>query len=500
MDSKVSLGAWSWDVTTGEEFRVGAGLSDPYSLIWCAVEYFESSATILRLLLQHHLHVNVTHNGRTLLHHAILCNNPTAVSVLLDSGADVEFPVKTNGKVEFRSIHMAARFGSSEILNILIDFGCEIDSRTDSGETAVMLCAKYQKENCLRPLVMAGADLLLVNFSGDSAVSIAASEQWSAEFQRIVMEVISASKTPIFSPLMFASLCGDVPSLQVLLASLPSTRVDEQDENGYSAVMIAAKEGHVDAFRFLVFAGANMKLRNKFGETAMTISLSNTKKDLFENVILKYASEKGMESSPSFNALHCASRRGDIEVVRLLTAKGYDVNILDENDYTPLMLAAREGHDEMCSLLISRGARCDIKTSRGETALSLARTNKNKSSSSSEVVLDELSRVLVLRGCNLRKHTKGGRGSPHGKMLRMVDGKLRWGSSSKRNVVCKEVEVGASLPFRRCRRRKGDDYDPGTFRVVTTKNKEVHFVCEGGIENAELWVRGIRLLTRIVGK
>jgi hypothetical protein len=31
---------------------------------------------------------------------------------------------------------------------------------------------------------------------------------------------------------------------------------------------------------------------------------------------------------------------------------------------------------------------------------------------------------------------------------------------------------------------------------VTATGREVHFVCQGGEEAAELWVRGIRALTR----
>ncbi|PQM40112.1 ankyrin-3 [Prunus yedoensis var. nudiflora] len=45
-------------------------------------------------------------------------------------------------------------------------------------------------------------------------------------------------------------------------------------------------------------------------------------------------------------------------------------------------------------------------------------------------------------------------------------------------------------------RSKSDADEAGVFRVVTTKNKEVHFVCEGGVETAELWVRGIKLVTK----
>ena len=75
-------------------------------------------------------------------------------------------------------------------------------------------------------------------------------------------------------------------------------------------------------------------------------------------------------------------------------------------------------------------------------------------------------------------------------------GILRWGKSNKRNVICKGVEVGPSDAFRWHRRRKFDADEPGMFHVVTTDNKVVHFVCDGGVEMAEFWVRGIKLVTQ----
>ncbi|KAG1331326.1 ankyrin-3-like [Cocos nucifera] len=499
-ETKVRLGAWSWDTATGEEFRVGAGLADPYSVAWCAVEYFESTGTILRMLLQHY-GPNTLYFGRTLLHHAILCANPHAVHILLASGANCEFPVKTSRKNEFRPIHMAARLGHASILHILIDKGCDLNSRTDSGETALMLCAQYKHDDCLKVLVSAGADLGLVSSAGASAALVAASNRWRIGFQRAVLDVIRSGKLPqssdssIFSPMMFASRLGDVEALETLLMQ-PEVNIDEQDENGFSPVMVAAKGGHVDAFRFLVFAGADVKLRNKAGETAVMLSQSNSNSDLFEQVMLEFALEKG--NAGGFYALHCAARRGDLAAVRLLTARGCDVNMPDGDGYTPLMLAAREGHGMLCELLIASGARCDIKTHRGETAISLARANAKFGNEAESVILDELARILVLEGRCVMKHTKCGKGSPHRKALRMVGaaGVLRWGKSSRRNVVCREAEVGGSSAFQRKRKRKGDAYEPGLFRVVTTKGREVHFVCEGGKEMAELWVRGIKLVTK----
>ncbi|CAK9137323.1 unnamed protein product [Ilex paraguariensis] len=506
-DTKVRLGAWSWDTATGEEFRVGAGLSEPYSITWCAVEYFEASGTILRLLLQH-LSPNIPHLGRTIIHHAVLCGNARAVEVLLNSGADVELPIETTKGTEFRAMHMAARLNLAEVLQYIINAGCNLNSRTESGETALMICARFKCKECLKVLASAGANFGLVNLAGQSVISIAGLVWWTLGFQQAVLDVIRAGKVvqsssaKILSPLMFVTRVNDIEALEVLTKQ-PHINLDEQDENGFSAVMVAAAGGHVEAFRVLVYAEADVQLLNKYGDTAISLSEANQKSDAFEQVMLEYSLAKGKHDSGGFCALHRAARRGDLDSVCTLTRAGCDVNVLDCDGYTPLMLAARGGHRKICELLISCGARCEIQNARHETALFLAR--KNGVGNDAEcVILDELARRLVLGGAFVKKHTKKGKGTPHGKVLKMVGaaGVLRWGKSSKRNVICKGAEVGPSSAFRWNRRRKFDADEPGVFRVITTKTMEVHFVCEGGIEMAQLWVRGIRLVTQeaIFGK
>ncbi|PPS16180.1 hypothetical protein GOBAR_AA04399 [Gossypium barbadense] len=113
------------------------------------------------------------------------------------------------------------------------------------------------------------------------------------------------------------------------------------------------------------------------------------------------------------------------------------------------------------------------------------------------VILNELARALVVDGSQVKKHTRGDKGSPHSNLLRMMETRCipRWGKSSRRNVICKAAEVGPGKKFRWNRRRKFDVEESGMFHVVTTKNNEVHFVCDGGIQMAELWVRGILLVT-----
>ncbi|KAM7279966.1 hypothetical protein ACFE04_007100 [Oxalis oulophora] len=496
-DIQVQLGAWSWDTDTGEEFRVGAGLAEQYPVTWCAVEYFEITGSILTLLLQHHS-PNTPHLGRCLIHHAILCGNAGAVKLLLKCGANVEAPVEATQKINFRPIHMAARLNSSKILQCLIDSGCDLNSMTDSGNTGLMICTKYKHEEALRVLARGDADFGLVNSVGQSVSSIAGSNGWIIGFQKVVVDLIKTGKIPnssnlsVFSPLLFAAEAGDVEAMRILIGQ-KSINLDYQDDNGFSAVMVTAMKGHVEAFRLLVYAKADVMLCNKAGENAITLSKLNPCHNLFEKVMLEFALENGNGNAEGFYALHYAACHGDLDAIKLLTSNGYDVNLLDGDSYTPLMLAAREGHMNLCQLLISHGAHCDIKNTKGETALSLAKSDAVRS-----IILDELARNLVLQGTRVLKHTKGGKGSPHGKEVKMVGptGVLRWGKSRCRNVICREVEVGASLSFNRNRRKKGDVNDPGVFRIVTTRNKEVHFVCDGGVDIAKLWVRGIILVTK----
>lgn len=500
-DLKVQLGAWSWDTATGDECRVGAGLAEPYPIVWCAVEYFEASGAILHMLLKH-VSTSTTHFGRTLLHHAVLCGNTLAAKLLLKYGAHAEATIETTNKAKFRPIHIAARLGLSAVLQCLMDSGCDLNSKTKNGDTALMVCAKYRREECLKVLVRAGADVGLVNLAGQSVITVARSNQWYLCFQQAILEVIrnrnlpKSSNMSLFSPLMFVARAGDVRALQAVIAQ-GVVNLDTQDDRGYTALMVTSMEGHVEAFRVLVYAGADVKLSNKSGETAIQLSQLNQNREHFERVMLEFAIERGNCNAGEFYALHFAARQGDLGAVKLLSNRGYNVNASDGSGYTPLMLAAREGLTRVCELLISCGARCDISNAKGETALSLARKAGGLQNDTENVILDELARKLVLSGSRLLKHTKGGKGAPHMKLVKMVQaGVLQWGNSRMRNVICREAVLGPSLSFQAIRRKKGDGDVPGIFRVTTTKKKEFHFMCEGGFEMAELWVRGISLVTR----
>lgn len=67
-------------------------------------------------------------------------------------------------------------------------------------------------------------------------------------------------------------------------------------------------------------------------------------------------------------------KTGNIEKVKLLIAKGADVNAKNINWHiTPLMMAAEKGHTEIAMLLIEKGADVNARDKGGRTALKIAK-------------------------------------------------------------------------------------------------------------------------------
>ena len=73
------------------------------------------------------------------------------------------------------------------------------------------------------------------------------------------------------------------------------------------------------------------------------------------------------------DALFRATREGNTDLVKsLVSSPGPDVNARDERGSTPLLEAARYGHDDISRILIAAGADMKAKDKDGKTALMLA--------------------------------------------------------------------------------------------------------------------------------
>ena len=92
-------------------------------------------------------------------------------------------------------------------------------------------------------------------------------------------------------------------------------------------------------------------------------------------------------------ALHWAARSDDLEIVRLLIARGADVRATNRYGITPMWQAALNGNAQIIEALAAAGAPVDAALASGETPLLVAaRTGKVESV-----------RALVERGANVNR-------------------------------------------------------------------------------------------------
>uniref|UniRef100_J3LCK1 Uncharacterized protein n=1 Tax=Oryza brachyantha TaxID=4533 RepID=J3LCK1_ORYBR len=505
LDCLVQVSSWCWDAATGEELRVGACLVEKYNVIWCAVECYESSGEILKLLLDKAPWLLETpRKGRNLLCHAILCQNLNAVSVLLHAGANARFPIMTKLRHVSYPIHFAARLGYAPVLKQLMLDGAQINAQTSTGDTPLMISARSGHSDCFLELIKFGADLGMVNNAGDSAMMLGKKSSFRSAIVDILSRALSSgacittSDISVFSPLHYFA-ASDSPEALLMMLHYSAEDLNKLDGSGLTPVMVAAESGHADIFRLLVMAGADIAVTSAEGKTVMSIIRSRTPetRDFFEQMLLQASLASVITSQTSFRPPHYAARMGDVSSLLQLLKMGHDPNSQsqDEDGYTPLMHAAAAGKLGSCKALVSHGgADCGVGNGRNETALSVARNSGRSKKATEEWLLDHLqSRAHVLAGEELMKHTRGGRGSPPPPPP-MRSGVLTWGATRRRNVACREARAGPSAAF--ARNRKASIEAPARQLIIlveTVTGREIHFEASRA-SSVELWVRGINLV------
>src|SRR5689334_17597397 len=77
------------------------------------------------------------------------------------------------------------------------------------------------------------------------------------------------------TPLHTAALRGDLAEVEQLIAA--DAEPSAADNNGFTPLHLAAQEGHTGAVQALLDAGAEVDRRNRFGNTALFVTVFNSR-------------------------------------------------------------------------------------------------------------------------------------------------------------------------------------------------------------------------------
>ncbi|XP_059158300.1 oxysterol-binding protein-related protein 1-like isoform X3 [Physella acuta] len=165
-------------------------------------------------------------------------------------------------------LHLAAYFGQTSAVRLLLEFGAIVDVLNTSGESPLHLSAYTGREEVVALLLQHGADTGIVNTLGQTAADVTNSQH--------IKDMLEAAKTSdnlkIQSEFLQASALGDTEHLARLLGQARCLNVNTQDKLGNSALHLAALRGHGTAAAFLLQHGIDSSLRNVAGLTAYDVA------------------------------------------------------------------------------------------------------------------------------------------------------------------------------------------------------------------------------------
>lgn len=171
-------------------------------------------------------------------------------------------------------------------------------------------------------------------------------------------------------------------------AKAESDLLNQQSRFGYTPIMWAAKNGHLDLVNFMLERGAETTPVNNNKETALTLAINKRFTDV-GMALIEGGCDKDHLNSNGWSPLMIAAGNGDLKTVSSLVKRLCSVNYFTQKNATALVVAKSRGNDAIAQVLIDGGALEDIEQIKenfraDEEARKQQRLNKDSRPSTSE--------------------------------------------------------------------------------------------------------------------
>lgn len=189
------------------------------------------------------------------------------VRTLLDQGANINIKTKSGTT----PLMMAAMKGHVAIVNLLIDNGALINTKNKFGVTALMYAALENRKDVVGILLDRGAKVNLTSKKGKTALMFALKRQ-NREIADMIKKTEAVFKSELsgdgfHSNLIAAVSSGHIPSVRRLINK--GIDINERDEDGNTALIWAASLGYTTIVKLLLENGADVNIRNNYDRTAL---------------------------------------------------------------------------------------------------------------------------------------------------------------------------------------------------------------------------------------
>jgi len=149
--------------------------------------------------------------------------------------------------------------------------------------------------------------------------------------------------------------------------------VNTVDKAGNTLLIQAVRRDVPELFDYLLLRRAKLNVRNRNGETALSLAAYTGKLQYVQRLV-----EAGAEVNfYGWSPLTYAAYNGHTAIVDYLLKRGAEINATTENGSSALFFAARFGHIEVIKLLLKNKADPSLANENGDTAIDWALKSDN---------------------------------------------------------------------------------------------------------------------------
>ncbi|XP_026854706.2 ankyrin repeat and SOCS box protein 2-like isoform X1 [Electrophorus electricus] len=264
-----------------------------------------------------------TKTNETPLYEACATNNDQMVLLLLRNGADV------NQKCldRWTALHESVLQNNLEICEILVAYGAQVTSSNIFGVSPLFLAAQYGFVEAVQLLVKNGADINSEAIDGATAL-------------------YEACKNGYYETVEFLLSCG--------------ADANRPGKDGLLPLHIAAKHGHDGIISMLIMGTSRTKIWFS-GISPLHLAAENNEDEALD-LLIRAGFDVNTPLAPDHScmyedrrttALYFTVANGNIESASMLLLAGANPNL---DVFNPLLLAVRQGHLKMATLLMEHGA------------------------------------------------------------------------------------------------------------------------------------------------
>jgi ankyrin repeat protein len=317
----------------------------------------------------------IANSGSDEIHDAAKEGNLDRVKALV-----AEDPACVNAKTAMGTtpLHYACMSGNFHLVEFLISKSADVNAFNDSHNSPLHYAAAYNRPETIKLLIKHGANIEAKSREEETPLHEAA-YSGAVESAKILLEKganpharNAYQRTPL---VLTARESGSVELAKLLLAN--GADINAMDESNNGALSLAAWRGYKDLVNFLLNEGIKIPDSADKKQELLNYSVKRRLEKLFQAMIDSGLELKMVKASHPELILAAASG-GSIQIIKMLSQHGFDLNYTDANGWTPLHSAVEFARNDAIKFLLSKGAKIDARTVMGENAYNIAQTEKNE--------------------------------------------------------------------------------------------------------------------------